>query len=129
MSDRYINQPEKGPNFHTNEFMRGYNDGYDACSNTSNPRPSNQGNGNGLRIIVDFRFDAGKLCLYEFEDSIGNSIDCSEPDGPGEITFETNQIADGERFKVCEESEYPRFIHCETGENGSENEPEYLCFN
>jgi hypothetical protein len=30
--DRYINQPEKGPSFHTNEFMRGYNDGYDACS-------------------------------------------------------------------------------------------------
>jgi hypothetical protein len=28
--DRYINQPEKGPSFHTNEFMRGYNDGYDA---------------------------------------------------------------------------------------------------
>jgi hypothetical protein len=31
--DRYINQPEKGPSFHTNEFMRGYNDGYDECSN------------------------------------------------------------------------------------------------
>jgi hypothetical protein len=30
--DRYINQPEKGPSFHTNEFMRGYNDGYDSCS-------------------------------------------------------------------------------------------------
>src|SRR5215207_3689660 len=31
--DRYINQPEKGPSFHTNEFMRGYNDGYDTCQN------------------------------------------------------------------------------------------------
>ncbi|MGH9950506.1 MAG: hypothetical protein ACRD5J_02690 [Nitrososphaeraceae archaeon] len=30
--DRYINQPEKGPSFHTNEFMRGYNAGYDSCS-------------------------------------------------------------------------------------------------
>lgn len=30
--DRYVNQPEKGPSFHTNEFMRGYNDGYDECS-------------------------------------------------------------------------------------------------
>jgi hypothetical protein len=29
--DRYINQPEKGPRLHTNEFMRGYNDGYDDC--------------------------------------------------------------------------------------------------
>jgi hypothetical protein len=24
-SERYINQPERGPSFHTNEFMRGYN--------------------------------------------------------------------------------------------------------
>src|ERR671924_2057265 len=29
--DRYINQPEKGPSFHTDEFMSGYNDGYDDC--------------------------------------------------------------------------------------------------
>jgi hypothetical protein len=36
VSDRYINQPEKGPNFHTNEFMRGYNDGYDECSGGGN---------------------------------------------------------------------------------------------
>jgi hypothetical protein len=28
-TDRYINQPEKGSSFHTNEFMRAYNDGYD----------------------------------------------------------------------------------------------------
>jgi hypothetical protein len=28
----HINQPEKGPSFHTDEFMRGYNAGYDACS-------------------------------------------------------------------------------------------------
>ena len=30
--DRYINQPDKGPSHHTNEFMGGYNDGYDSCS-------------------------------------------------------------------------------------------------
>jgi hypothetical protein len=28
--ERYINQPEKGPSFYTNEFMRGYNTGYDS---------------------------------------------------------------------------------------------------
>ena len=32
VDDRYINQDEKGPSFHTNEFMRGYNSGYDDCS-------------------------------------------------------------------------------------------------
>jgi hypothetical protein len=31
-SDRYINQPGKGPSFHTNEFMDGYDDGFVACS-------------------------------------------------------------------------------------------------
>jgi hypothetical protein len=31
-TDRYISQPGKGPSFHTNEFMDGYNDGFVACS-------------------------------------------------------------------------------------------------
>ena len=30
-SDRYINQPGKGQSFHTEEFMRGYNTGYNQC--------------------------------------------------------------------------------------------------
>jgi len=37
-SDRYINQPESGPAFHTNEFMDGYNDGFVECS-TGNSNP------------------------------------------------------------------------------------------
>lgn len=32
-SDRYINQPEKGPSYHSAEFMRAYNEGYNKCSN------------------------------------------------------------------------------------------------
>lgn len=31
-TDRYINQPGKGPSFHTEEFMRGYDTGFNACS-------------------------------------------------------------------------------------------------
>jgi hypothetical protein len=31
-SDRYINEPGKGPSFHTNEFMSGYNAGFNACA-------------------------------------------------------------------------------------------------
>jgi hypothetical protein len=31
-ADRYINQPGKGPSFHTQRFMDGYNDGFDVCS-------------------------------------------------------------------------------------------------
>ena len=45
--DRYINQPERGPAFHTGTFMRGYNDGFDACS--SNNRGDNGGSGEDER--------------------------------------------------------------------------------
>jgi hypothetical protein len=34
-SNRYINEPGKGPSSHTNEFMQGYNAGYNACSGDS----------------------------------------------------------------------------------------------
>ena len=30
-NDRYINQPEKGPSLHTEEFMAGYYDGFNNC--------------------------------------------------------------------------------------------------
>jgi hypothetical protein len=44
VGDRYINQDEKGPSFHTNEFMRGYNDGYNNCSDgSSNDDGDNDG--------------------------------------------------------------------------------------
>src|SRR5919197_2042752 len=32
---RYINQPGKGPSFHTQEFMNGYNVGFNACNHSS----------------------------------------------------------------------------------------------
>jgi hypothetical protein len=34
-SDRYINEPGKGPNFHTDEFMSGYHDGFQECGGSS----------------------------------------------------------------------------------------------
>ena len=42
-SDKYINQPGKGPSFHTEEFMRGYDTGYSACSNAALPLPKSYG--------------------------------------------------------------------------------------
>ena len=35
-SERYINQSEKGPGFHSEAFMQAYNEGFDACSGNSN---------------------------------------------------------------------------------------------
>jgi hypothetical protein len=43
-SDRYINQPEKGPSFHTSEFMNGYDSGFNACGNSSYYEPPQQSN-------------------------------------------------------------------------------------
>jgi hypothetical protein len=46
-SERYINQPEKGPGFHSDAFMQAYNDGFNACSGSSNPEDDNNGNSGG----------------------------------------------------------------------------------
>jgi hypothetical protein len=53
-SDRYINQPEKGPSFHTDEFMNGYNDGYNLCSSGGSNADSNDSNNGKFRIMVTF---------------------------------------------------------------------------
>ncbi|MDN5868996.1 MAG: FxLYD domain-containing protein [Candidatus Nitrosocosmicus sp.] len=52
-SDRYINQPEKGPAYHTSEFMDGYYSGYDKCSsnNDSNDDDDDIRNSNTERSI------------------------------------------------------------------------------
>jgi hypothetical protein len=40
-SDRYIHQPEKGPNFHSDAFMQGYKSGLNSCSaQQPNNKPS-----------------------------------------------------------------------------------------
>ena len=40
--DRYINQDGKGADNHTNEFMDGYNDGYDSCGGGSSEGPESE---------------------------------------------------------------------------------------
>jgi hypothetical protein len=40
--DRYINQPEKGPSFHTDRVMDGYNNGFDACSDNDDSQAQSQ---------------------------------------------------------------------------------------
>ena len=46
-SDRYYNQPGKGPSFHTDAFNNGYDEGFDACSGNSGG--GNNGNGEDER--------------------------------------------------------------------------------
>jgi hypothetical protein len=41
-SDRYIAQPTRGPQFHTKEFITGYDAGLRACSNVLEGVPADQ---------------------------------------------------------------------------------------
>lgn len=41
-SEQYINQPEKGPDYHTSEFMDGYYTGLNSCSSGSNQFESDE---------------------------------------------------------------------------------------
>jgi hypothetical protein len=85
--DRHINQPEKGPSFHTDEFMRGYNNGYNAGSQNSASEGGEEsnsldGNNNGLRVIVHTA-GVGFVCIYSEREDLG----CNEVDDPGTIEF------------------------------------------
>lgn len=57
-SDRYINQPEKGPSFHTDEFMQGYYDGYDACTNSTELMSSTEAETFKIDATIDFNRQA-----------------------------------------------------------------------
>jgi hypothetical protein len=130
-NDRYINQPEKGPSFHTDEFMRGYNNGYNACSQGSTSGGDDESNGsastgtgNGLRVIVHMA-GVGFACVYSERQDLG----CNEVDDPGtiEFVFSEGSFETGEEFPACfKDRENEPFYKCETVENGQESEPEHV---
>jgi hypothetical protein len=97
--NRYINQPEKGPSFHTNEFMRGYNDGYDECSNSNssgnNDAQSDDFGGNDRQSNGEGRVNWEQLCI-KYGDRIGISSDRCDQYAHG-----TQLTQDGEDFLVC----------------------------
>lgn len=146
--DRYINQPEKGPSFHTNEFMRGYNDGYDDCSNGGSSTSNNNNSNDKLRIIVTFiegqdrnvgdaRVYVKEYPQYGIPGGAGSDfIDLNDAfynDDPytgvweDEITIPPDLIDVGEEFHVCiEDTRKDITVACYELENGPESEPEHL---
>jgi hypothetical protein len=78
-NDRYINQPEKGPSFHTNEFMRGYNDGYDDCSGGGNGEYNDPCNYHGLYIC-----DSNGNCDSERFDCLSDDCVNGQPATTGQ---------------------------------------------
>jgi hypothetical protein len=121
-SDWYINQPEKGPSFHTDEFMNGYDDGYNACSSddsSTNGIDSNSlSNKDKFRITVTFiegpdrNVDDARVYIQEYPQygtnpPDGSSIDLNDAfynDAPytgiwkDEIVVPSGIIEIGENF-------------------------------
>lgn len=86
--DRYINQPEKGPSFHTNEFMNGYHDGFSACSQGGGSGGGGSCYDRGYEDALDHPFDSeayeecGRAYYSGFKDGClavaGNDLETCE---------------------------------------------------
>ena len=106
--NRYINQPEKGPQFHTNEFLRGYNDGFEKCSNGSNPPSTSKGT---FKVIVEvinqIPHDISGGITVSVDPSPDNIVkaayDLYFPEGETvykTFTFESRDVPIGKEFEV-----------------------------
>lgn len=101
-NDRYINQPEKGPSFHANEFMKGYNDGYNVCSNDS----SNSDFGEGTNGCFDKGYEDGRDNPFDIDeyDKCGGSSG-----GPGNNAYYNGFVSGclsvkGNTAEICEKA-------------------------
>ena len=70
-NDRYLNQPGKGPDYHTDDFMDGYYDGFRICAvnvfdNGGDDDDNNNDDDDGDKFIVRIKFvdDTPHLTLY-----------------------------------------------------------------
>ena len=76
--DRYINQPERGPSSHTDEFMDGYRSGFDNCSASDNDSDDSDDNDDSFDRSPS-RGSSGinweQLCM-----DYGNAIDIDPED-------------------------------------------------
>lgn len=70
-SEHYINQPGKGPEFHTSDFMNGYYDGYAAyeASIAGNPEYdcSEDSDGCNGNIYCDLDHSGDRTCYDRFD--------------------------------------------------------------
>ncbi|MGD9533971.1 MAG: PKD domain-containing protein [Candidatus Nitrosocosmicus sp.] len=86
--ERYINQPGKGPNNHTDEFMDGYNDGFDSCSEASPDSQNPIADAGpdkeilpGQSVTLDGRKSQdtdGEIVKYEWKDAETFAPGCSD---------------------------------------------------
>jgi hypothetical protein len=119
--DRYINQPGKGPSFHTDRFMDGYNDGFNSCN-----YPSRNGDGFGsagsgnLKVILNLETHH---CDLNFRISIGGDRVGQMQSCTSSETFTAN-VDTYERVSVCAYGTDNDLSGCTDIVNGPEKEPE-----
>ena len=133
--NRYINQPGKGANYHTSEFMRGYNDGFEKCSDGSNPPSTSKGT---FKVIVEvtnqFPRDISGGIIVSVDHSPENIVKSAYgvyfPGGETTskiFTFKSSDVPIGTEFEVNIDygDDYNQY---KFGENSPEKRPEIVQF-
>jgi hypothetical protein len=133
-SDRYINQPGKGLSFHSKEFMSGYYDGFDVCSDGTgdNNNPENNAADGNLRVIasLDMGTYGNQYCnsrTFDMRVYVQSELKQEKIAGAcedQETTFTGLDVASGSSFKVCAYGNDLDLSGCRTAINGPESEPE-----
>ena len=134
--NRYINQPGKGPNYHTSEFNRGYNDGFEKCTAGNNTPSNTKGT---FKVIVEVTNQSPR----DLSGGITVSVDHSPENivksaygvyfpGDGEttskiFTFKSTDVPVGTEFEVNIDygDDYNQY---KFGENSPEKRPEIVQF-
>ena len=106
-SKRYINQPGKGPSYHTLDFMNGYNNGFESCSNGNTPSNSK----GTFKVIVQVTNQLSEDTYGGITISVGNYPDNIFKPAYGlyfpagqttthTFTFKSSDIPVGDEFEV-----------------------------
>lgn len=130
-SERYINQPGKGPLFHTEEFMSGYYNGFNACSDGVGNAENNAADGN-LRVIASLNMGTygNQYCdsrTFDMQVYVQSELVQEKTVGAcedQETAFTGLDVATGSSFRVCAYGNELDLSGCKTAINGPESEPE-----
>jgi len=134
---RYISQVGKGPAFHTNEFMRGYYDGFDMCLDNNDSSNISKGI---FKIIVEVTNHSPKDLTGEItvnvdhrpENILKSAYGLYFPGSGGIIsktfTFKSSDVPIGTYFKVNLEYGDDNNQQYKFGENSPEKKPEIIRF-
>jgi hypothetical protein len=132
-SERYINQPKKGPSFHTEEFMSGYYNGFNACSEwVSDTNAENDDAVGNLRVIasLDMGTYGNQYCdsrTFDMRVYVRSELAQEKTVGAcegQETTFSGLDVASGSSFRVCAYGNDLDLSGCKITTNGPESEPE-----